>query len=245
MVRWEVGLELLTIPISLFAGLTQGLTGFGSALVAMPFFVEILPVRSAVGLSILNGLLITTLLTIRHKRDVRFNNVAPLIMGAIPGIILGITFLKHAEEGLVRRLLGLLLLAYTTYSLVAGKKMPSLQPNVIWGTIAGFLTGLIGASFSAGGPPTIIYVTLTNWNKDEMKATLSAFFLFTGASIALGHALSGITDREVFMLFLLNAPFVAVGVALGMMAYARIPRELYLRSILLLLWLMGLLLFLG
>ncbi len=236
---------LFTISVSFFAGLTQGLTGFGSALVAMPFFVEILPARSAVSLSILNGLLITSLLTLRHRRDVRFSNVAPLVIGAIPGIILGIAFLKHANEGLIRKLLGLLLVTYATYSLIAREKIPRLRPNALWGTLAGLLTGLIGASFSAGGPPTIIYVTLTGWSKDEMKATLSAFFLFTGASIALGHALSGITDQDVLLLFLLNAPFVAIGVALGMRAYTRIPRELYLRGILLLLLLMGILLMFG
>jgi uncharacterized membrane protein YfcA len=42
--------------ISFLAGLVQGLTGFGSALLAMPLFLLFLDARTAVPLSILNGL---------------------------------------------------------------------------------------------------------------------------------------------------------------------------------------------
>ena len=156
---------LFTIPVSFFAGLTQGLTGFGSALVAMPFFVEILPPKTAVTLSVLNGLLITSMLTYRHRRDIHVRNLAPLVLGAVPGVFLGIEFLKSVDERWIRGILGGIIICYSLYSLFKRGDRPKIRIHRLWGTVAGFLTGLIGASFSAGGPPTIIYVTLTGWQR--------------------------------------------------------------------------------
>ena len=230
---------LLTVPVSFFAGLTQGLTGFGSALVAMPFFVEVLPPKQAVTLSVLNGLLITSILTYRHRNDIHLQNLSPLIMGAIPGVFLGIGFLKYSDEQLIRHLLGGIVLSYSLYSLF--KKNPVKRREIPrpWGVTAGFLTGLIGASFNAGGPPTIIYVTLTGWKKDEMKGTLSAFFLVTGLMISTGHFTTGLSNKTTFCLYLLNAPVVIVGVVAGMRAYSRVSAHIYLRIVLILLLAMG------
>jgi len=232
---------LFTLPVSFFAGLTQGLTGFGSALVAMPFFIKILPARIAVTLSILNGLSITSILTVRHLSSIRPKRVLPLMVGSIPGMALGIIFLKGADESLIRRLLGLILIGYSLYSLMErphGKR----QISPVWGLAAGFFTGVIGAAFSAGGPPAIIYVTLTGWEKDEIKGTLSAFFLFSCILISIGHLLAGISGPLTFSLFALNTPFLLGGVFLGMKAYAIIPKETYLRIVLFMLLFLGVLL---
>ncbi len=232
---------LITLPISFFAGLTQGLTGFGSALVAMPFFIQILPAKLAVSLSILNGLLITTILTIRHRSDIKSGNILPLIIGSVPGILLGINFLRYADEILIKRILGAIIILYSIYSL-SRKRTLNKRLSRIWGIVAGFLTGIIGASFSAGGPPTIIYVTLSGWKKDEIKGTLSAFFLFTGIFISTGHLFTGISNKTTYFLFLLNAPFILSGVFLGMKAYRAIPYATYLKLVLILLLAMGCLL---
>ena len=232
-----------TLPVSFLAGLTQGLTGFGSALVAMPFYIEILPPKVAVSLSILNGLSIATILTARHRHDVRTAKVLPLILGAMPGVWIGSSFLKDADDDLVKRLLGVILICYTLYSLYKGN-LTKKQISQAWSVPAGFLTGVIGAAFSAGGPPAIIYLSLTGWGKDEIKATLSAFFLVTGILISAGHLWLGITSPLTFRLFALNAPLLVSGVSAGMKAYARFPHEQYVRAVLVMLLLMGLILLL-
>lgn len=236
---------LFTIPVSLFAGLTQGLTGFGSALVAMPFFVEILPPKLAVTLSVLNGLLITSMITYRHRNDIRPQDLIPLVIGAIPGIFLGIRFLKYADEGLIKHLLGAIIVSYCLYSLFKKNSWGRRPLHRAWGVVAGLLTGLIGASFSAGGPPTIIYVTLTGWGKDEIKATLSAFFLVTGIMISVGHVATGLSSKTTLYLFAVNAPVVVLGVLAGMRAYSLIPTRVYLRIVLALLLVMGTILLFG
>jgi uncharacterized membrane protein YfcA len=223
--------------IFLLAGFVQGMTGFGSALVAIPLLGLIVDIKSAIPLCILNSLVITTYLSLKMRRDLDKRKVLPLCAAAIPGIILGSTLLKHLDSDIIRLWLGILLITYSLYSLLSTPKPKKL--HTAWSYLAGFSSGAIGAAFSAGGPPTIIYTALNDWKKDTIKATLSGFFLFNSYVIATVHAISGLTTIEIFTYFLISAPFVLLGTLLGTICYGKIPHNLYLKVIFAFLTLMG------
>ncbi len=228
---------LLISAIFLLAGFIQGVTGFGSALVAMPLLCIIIDIKSAVPLCILNSIVITTYLSLKMRSHLSIGKILPLCVAAIPGIIMGSTLLKQVSSSLIRINLGILLIAYSFYSLYSRPAPRKL--NKTWSYIAGFMSGAIGAAFSAGGPPTIIYATLSDWNKDTIKATLSGFFLFNSYLIAVVHAVNGLTTIEVFTQFMISAPFVLLGTVLGSISYGKIPRECYLQIIFAFLVVMG------
>ncbi|MEN8140542.1 MAG: sulfite exporter TauE/SafE family protein [Thermodesulfobacteriota bacterium] len=225
--------------IFLAGGFTQGVSGFGSGLLAMPLLLFFIDVKEAVPLAMLNGIVITSMLSIKLRHHVDRNKVMPIFFGSLPGIVVGALFLKGADSDLLKGLLGLLLVSYTLYSLLL--KPHPRQVAGAWGYLAGFATGVIGAAFSAGGPPTIIYSTLRGWSKDEIKATLSAFFWANGVLVAVSHAVQGLTTSTVLSYFSASALPVMTGVWLGSRLYGVIPRRLYLTIILLLLLAMGLL----
>lgn len=222
-------LPLYVGVIFLLAGFVQGLTGFGSALVAMPLLSLSLDVKTAVPLCTLNSVVITTFLVLRLKKHMDWRRIAPLCLAAIPGLMVGIGLLKQVSSRSLSAGLGILLFSYSLYSLsvqVAPRPLGRL-----WAYVAGFFSGAIGAAFSAGGPPAIIYATLNDWEKDEIKATLSGFFLFNSYMIASTHALSGMTTRTVLSLFFYAAPFVFAGTLLGSMYYGRVNKARYLKVI--------------
>jgi uncharacterized membrane protein YfcA len=67
------------IPVALIsfaAGLVQGLSGFGSALVAMPLLLLFMPARVAAPFCILMGLVITLQLGIGLKKHLDFRKIA-------------------------------------------------------------------------------------------------------------------------------------------------------------------------
>lgn len=215
--------------IFLLAGFVQGLTGFGSALVAMPLLSLCVDVKTAVPLCTLNSVVITTFLVLRLKKHMAWGRIVPLCLAAIPGLMVGISLLKQVSSRNLSVALGLLLLFYSLYSLSVRIMPRSLHR--FWAYVAGFFSGAIGAAFSAGGPPAIIYATLNDWEKDEIKATLSGFFFFNSYLIASTHALSGMTTTAVLSLFLYAAPFVFTGTILGSLYYGRVNKERYLRVI--------------
>ncbi len=228
--------------IFFLAGWVQGVTGFGSALVAIPLLTLFIDIKEAVPLCMITNLIITTYLAIQLRKHFDRKKILPLCVGAIPGILIGATVLKAVPSQTIRILLGTLLIAYSLYSLFFTIKPRSLHKA--WGYIAGFGSGAIGAAFSAGGPPTIIYSTMNNWSKNEIKATLTAFFCFNSYLGASAHAISGITTLAVLKYFLISSPFVLLGTALGSYCYRFFRKESYLKVVFSFLVLMGIMMIL-
>lgn len=222
---------------------TQGLTGFGSALVSLPLLVLFMDIRVAVPLSILNGLLITGVLSLQLKSHLDWYKIGPLLAGFVPGVAVGVFFLKKTDKPLFMLLLGLMLTGFSLYRLVARPRPHRLGRG--WGLTAGLASGAISAAFSAGGPPSIIYATLTGWNKHEIKATLSTYFFLGGITTALAHLAGGITTWEVARIFAWSFPAVLIGVWSGSLLYGRFRTEDYLRLVLVALFAMGLLMLLS
>lgn len=224
--------------IFLLAGFTQGISGFGAGLVGMPLLTMLLGIKAAVPLSMLNGLLITGFLSLQLKRHLDWQKILPLLLGCLPGIVLGAALLKSVNADLLQLGLGGFITAYAAYSLGSPPRVTIISPR--WGYLAGFLTGTISSVFSAGGPPAVIYVSLTGWAKDEIKATLSVFFFVSGIVTAMGHAASGLTTLTTLQQMLTSGPTTLVGVLLGTLLSRRIRQQTYVRIMLWLLILMGL-----
>lgn len=223
--------------IFFLAGFAQGLTGFGSALIAMPLLTIFIDVKTAVPLCILNSLLISLYLGYKLKDHIRLKSVMPLTIGSLPGIYLGVSFLKSVEPDLIRILLGVMIIIYCAYSFFSHPGPRGLHRA--WAYIAGFGTGFIGSAFSAGGPPAIIYTTLTGTSKDNIKATLTGFFLIGNIIVAAAHAASGLTTAAVVKHFSFSAAFLMAGVILGARAYDRTDTQGYIRIILAMLMVLG------
>jgi uncharacterized membrane protein YfcA len=185
----------------------------------------------------LNGLIITGYLAITLRRHLDPDKILPLVLGSIPGVIIGLVVLKNFDSTLIRNSIGILLIAYSLYNLVITPR--PLNPGKSWGYLAGFLTGTIGAAFSAGGPPAIIYTTLTSWKKEEIKATLTGFFIVNALFTVMAHAAGGITTRATLQIFAATAPCVLMGTALGSRVSGRINQKTYLKLIYLILIVMG------
>jgi uncharacterized membrane protein YfcA len=231
---------MLVCLIFLFAGFIQGLSGFGSALLAMPLLTVFIDVKTAVPLCILNSLLMTSYLFLELKDYMERKKIFPLLLGSIPGIYIGVHFLINAEPYLIKILLGVLIVSYSVYSLVFNPQPRKLHS--VWAYMAGFGTGFIGSAFSAGGPPSIIYTTLTGWSRDHIKATLTGFFFISSIITAAAHATGGLINTPVIKLFAVSAVFVLFGVYAGSRLYKKIDRQEYIRIILIILVILGLML---
>ncbi len=219
------------------AGLLQGLSGFGAALLAMPLLVLVMDVREAVTLTLLNTLILNLFLSLHLKSHFDWRKILPLVVGCVPGVYVGVTILENVDPAIIKCCLGFLISSYGLYSLVGRLRQRPISKG--WGYVAGFATGTIGGAFSAGGPPTIIYTTLTGWKRDQIKATLSTFFFFTSSLAAAGHYLTGLTTPHVWQLFGVTALPVLAGVFLGAQFAKKLQTKTYLTIIYYLLIVLG------
>lgn len=230
---------LLSCLIFLIAGLIQGLTGFGAGLLALPLLCLSMDIRLAVPLCMLNGLVITTTMAIELRGHLHRSKILPLALGSVPGILVGAAILKFADPALMKQLLAVLLIGYSGLNLAFSPR--PINPPVIWGYLAGFLTGTVNAALSVGGPPAIIYATLNDWKKNEIKATLAVFFMLNGYMTLITYLLAGMIGRETITNFAGTVLFVLAGTLVGSRIGGRFNRRTYLRCIYILLLGLGVL----
>ena len=223
--------------IFFFAGTIQGLTGFGAALVAIPLLVLLIDIKIAVPLCVLNGLVMITSLVFHLRRHMDLRKILPLIIGSIPGVILGTSLLTSVSAYTIKAFLGVTLMIYSLYNLFT--KRITLELGSSWGVISGFLTGTLTAMVSAGGPPTIIYTALTKWDKQTIKATLTGFFAFNTYFTVTVYVLNGVIGETTWWYFAFSFPFVLLGAYLGTRISSFISREIYIRLIYIFLFFMG------
>ncbi|HEY5999840.1 MAG TPA: TSUP family transporter, partial [bacterium] len=103
----------LTLPLlaavggaAFLAAFAQGVTGFGSALVAMPLLSLVLGVRAAAGLVALLSLAVNVALLLPARRALPWRRIGPLLAGTLATVPAGVFFLAGADPRLARALLG-------------------------------------------------------------------------------------------------------------------------------------------
>lgn len=230
---------LLAGLIFLFAGIVQGLTGFGAGLLAIPLLCLIMDVKSAVSLCILSTLIISTTMAYDLRRFLDHRKIIPLLLGSLPGVVVGTMLLRQVDQDLIKNLLGILLICVSCLNLLFRPR--ALNPSLFWGYLAGFFSGVINALLAAGGPPAIIYTTLHDWKKDEIKATLTGFFMLVGYCTAAVHTSNGLIDVQILSYFVVTLPFVFTGTLIGSRISGYINRRHYLQAVYGLLMVLGIL----
>jgi len=228
---------LWTCLIVFFAGFIQGLSGFGSVLVALPLLAIILDIKAVIPLAALYGLSIAFLLLVQLRKHLEWKKVWPLLLGAILGIPVGVFFLKKLDREIIHCILGIILIGYSLYSLF----FRTLRSGIgeAWGYVFGFLAGCLGGALGASGPPVIVYTSLQSWGKDTIKVSLQGFFVLSGMMVIFGHAISGITTALVLRLFGISVPAMVFGTYVGSYFYGMIEEQWYRRVVLIFVALLG------
>lgn len=228
--------------IALIAGFAQGLTGFGVMLVALPLMALVIDIKSAVPLILLLGFVINLMLLFQLISFMERKKWLPLLIAALPGIPVGIYALKTMDTRHLEIVLGVVILFTATATWIS--KTPEKELNTIWVALAGFTAGVLGGSLGAAGPPMIVYTALQPWTKQQIKATMVAFFTIGGAGIIAFYALSGLITKAVFASFQYCVLPLMAGVLMGIFLFNRMNETFYRRIIYFFLFALGLMMLL-
>jgi uncharacterized membrane protein YfcA len=197
----------------LASGILRGFTGFGIGLAGVPLLALVaeprLVVPSVMFLQIASGMQNLA----RDRRHVDIRLLLPLMPGALLGIVPGLWLLLWLSADVVRLGIGLLvvgtvLLLARGFTLAREPRRPTL---LVMGAVSGVLNGLAAMA----GPPMIALLFALRRPPEIIRATLAAYFLFTGCvGLAMALVQGVIRPNELwFALALLPALFL--GLALG------------------------------
>lgn len=234
-------MDLFLVFLIIFAAfLVRATFGFGDALVAMPLLTIIMGIRLAAPLMAILALVIATMIFFRNRREVNFKMAGKLAFASLLGIPIGLFYLKNTGENVINLFLGIIIVVFVIFKW--GKFVIFKQQHGITTYIAGFAGGMLGAAYNTSAPPVIMLLTTKNYQPAEFRATLQAFFMFSGIGVVAGHIIAGNIDHRVLNYFLGGLPLVFASVFIGEWLHQKFDAEKFYAWIYTLLALLGLML---
>jgi uncharacterized protein len=217
---------------ALLGGFVSGLAGFGTGLVAMGVWLQVLPPAVAASLVAICSVVsqIQTIRTVWHAID--FRRLWPMLAAGVLGVPLGVRLLADVDPGTFRLAVGALLVAFTGVMLLGGSRLVVRRggawADIVVGLGGGVLGGLAGLS---GALPTM-WATLRGWGKDRKRGVFQAFNLTVLASALVAQAAVGLIGASVLHAAIWALPGTLGGAWLGTHAYRRLSDHHFDRLVL-------------
>lgn len=175
----SIGVIVLASSIVFFAGIAQGLTGFGFALVAAPALLLMLPPRSVVALNLLLGAFIGVVLAVQSSRHINISRVAFLFVASIPGSLMGLYLVQMVDASVLKVFISSAVAA-TAIPLYLGYSRSFKQEKVSFAA-SGLISGVLSTTTSLSGPPVVLLLVNQGWGKEALRATVSTYLLVSSA----------------------------------------------------------------
>ncbi len=209
--------------IIILGSFTQGLTGFGLALVSVSLLALLIDVKVAVPLAGIFGWLITFPVVWKMRHSVHWKTALIMVAGSLPGSWLGAELLKRLPPDTILVVMGTILVLSALYAQFSRGPVFKSAPHGL-SLAAGFASGSLGAGVGEPGPPVIAYTSLLPWRADEAKSTLMAFFMLQMIGAIFSFYQKDLLTDDVFSRIWVMIPGFVVGTVLGMYAYSLLNR---------------------
>lgn len=231
---------LIFILGAMVAGFVQGLTGFAFALIAMSFWVWILPPQLAAPLVVFASVW-SHLISLKSESSFSLNKslVFPYIIAGIIGVPLGTYLLDIIQADMFKLILGVFLILWCPLMLInpqirfiqnSGKYADSTI-GVIGGVLGG-LGGFCGALPSA-------WVMLKNLPKEQQRFILRHFNFAIQLFTLLTYLLQGTITSQHFPYMAILLLSVSLPAVIGAQLFYKISERQFKHTVLSLLFTSG------
>lgn len=224
---------------ALAGGFVSGLAGFGTALMALGIWLYVLPPKMAVPLVLICSIVAQSSTLPTFWRSIDFKLVWPFVIGGVAGVPLGTVLVEHADPGVFKLSIGVLLLIFPTALYLNRNPIPFRFGGRIADAAVGFAAGILGGLAGLSGALPTLWASLRGWGKDERRGIFQTFnWTVLSVSLCL-QAGTGLVTRDVLWLALFVLPGTIGGAWLGARAYRALSDRNFRDVVLGLLFLSG------
>ncbi len=224
--------EIAALAAAAFAGsVIFGVTGFGAALVTVPFATRFVPLPFALALFVLMDLANAFRIGFENPKNALKSEWTRMIPTILAGTVVGLTLLVSLPRGAATFALGAFVFAFAIYSLA---RHPDAQRvlSAGWAYVAGFTGGVTSTLFGAGGPAYAMYLSHRGLSKEQYRATLglatlTSISIRTVAFFVVGFLL----DPKVWIYAAFVVPAGLAGIWAASHLFRRISRETLMRVV--------------
>ena len=217
-------LTLHVVAVLFCATLVRSAFGFGEALIAVPLLALALPVEIAAPVAVMVSITVAAIVVAQDWRDVQVPIAVSLVISSMAGIPLGLLLLQTVPEPVVKGVLGVIVGAFATASLLNRGSYELQNDRLAW--LFGVAAGVLGGAYGMNGPPLVVYGALRRWPPGHFRATLQGYFLPASVMGMIGYWIAGLWTASVNRYYVVSLPGVLLAIVLGRYAARRIePRR--------------------
>ena len=232
---------LPTLPALMWAllGLAALLVGIsktaipGINTVSIAIFAAVLPARASTGALLLLLIVGDVFALLSYRRHADWHTLVRLIPTVVAGVALGAVFLAFADDGSVRRVIGVILLLVITFTLWQRARPAGARAGTgsgagpvtrsSYGALGGFTTMVA----NAGGPVMSMYFLAARFPIKAFLGTAAWFFAVINlAKVPVSIGLGLITPGTLVLDALL-APGVVIGALIGRRIATRMKQSTF------------------
>ena len=242
MVAWPAsGSEIAVIFCgAILGGFVNGLAGFGTGLMALPLWLQVLapvPAAQLVSATSVAGHLLTLPAV---WPAIAWRKLAPMLIAGLSGVPIGVYLLPRIEPTLFKLALGLGVITFSLGMLAATGRLNVPRGGRLSETTVGFLSGILGGLAGLSGILPTAWTALGRWPKDERRVAMQAFNMTVLGAMLAASLAQRLISVHVLLLLAIAFPGTFLGSRLGTALYRRLDDHRFDRAALLLLLLSGL-----
>jgi uncharacterized membrane protein YfcA len=237
----DIPILALAAVIVFGAYVVRGMTGFASALVAVPLLTLIFgDIRPAlVTMSLFQLAFAFAMLPCLH-RYVDWRCFWYLVPCTFLGSAVGVQILKSLATGTMKKALGVIIILFALNMLLRGG-YPNWRARKPWGLVFGALGGMIGGMFGTAGPVYVVYMAGQTKEKSVFRATLGWVFATSGIWRLILYAHAGFVTPERAANAGMLLPACLLGLFIGHHIHLRASEGTFRRIVAVILLISGLL----
>lgn len=221
-----------------FAALLQGISGFGSGLLAVPFLALWFPMSVLTpALSVIN-IVMGGWIYWNNREAARPAQWKWLIASGVVASLISGSLLLTVDEALIKLVLGGVIIGVALL-LASGRQLPTAEHtpgHLAVGTGSGLLNGLM----TLGGPPIVLFLANARMPKQQFRATLSLFFCSIALANVANFSRQSIYSESHLYLILTLLPCAILGTSLGQRVQHHVSEKRFQQLTLILMTLSGL-----
>jgi len=203
------------VGITLFAAIVNGGLGYGFSSITVPLALLFLSNR------VLNPALVLIEVALnayvlwvnRDALGVIWKRVAPIVVGLLPGVIVGTMIITNLPAPWLKLWTYLVLLPLILFQ-AAGFRRPIKSEKAI-GVPFGLGLGVLYSVTTISGPPLALLLNNQGLQKREFRAALGFIRLAESSFTAIAYLTAGLITRESNLLIPQILPSVLIGVPIG------------------------------
>ncbi|MDR1625751.1 MAG: sulfite exporter TauE/SafE family protein [Spirochaetia bacterium] len=212
----------------------EAVTGFGCAVLAMPFVTALLGVRRGIVIITILSWLLALYLAASKRKQLDFRQFG-IICGCMAiGLPAGMYFFRAFDTIFLKKVLGIFIIVASAWQLLLrlGHRKPAMAeaPRGIkalpyYGLLV--VGGIVHGMFSTGGPLVVIYASRALPDKGQFRATLCLLWTALNTVIIGAYLLEGSITPPIAGNTGLLALFVIPGIIAGEKIHHRVNERIF------------------